>query len=72
MTERAKRKVWIVLNGEMHEGGAVVSVHDSKIKAMSAALKVETHFSGGWQPLPDPDSWGNGCDYVTVEEWEIL
>ena len=67
------RKVWVVLNGEMHEGGSVVSVHDSKNKAVKAALAVHPHFDGGWEPLPEENlSWGNGCDYVTVEEWEVL
>ena len=62
--------VWIVSNGEQHEGGSVSGVYDSKEKAIENALKVPCHFDGGWLKDGD-DYWTNGCDYVIIEEFKI-
>lgn len=62
--------VYIVENGERYEGGSVVSVHSSYAKAVEAALAVQTHFAGGWKPDRE-DHWTNGCDYVTVLQYEV-
>lgn len=68
---KRKRKVWVVSNGENHEGGTVVGVYSSKELAVKKALEVPPHFDGGWEPLPEPLAWGNGCDYVIVEEFPV-
>lgn len=62
--------VFVVLHGELCEGGSVVSVHVKKENAIKAALKVRFCFEGGWQPDGD-DEWVNGCDFVTVREHEV-
>lgn len=63
-------KVFVVINGETHEGGMVVSVHRSKENAVIAALAVETHFEDGWEK-EDENYWTNGCDFVMINEYEV-
>lgn len=66
------KKVWVVSKGEKHEGGSVEGVYASKEVAIKHALKVSYSFDGGWTPIKDdPLSWENGCDYLTIEEFEV-
>jgi len=66
------RKVWIVIKGEKHEGGSVEGVYATKNKAVNEAMKVSCSFGGGWSPIMNEElSWENGCDYLTVEDWEV-
>ncbi len=65
------KSVFIILAGEAHEGGEVKSVHFFKETAMAMALLVPTHFEGGWKQINDQE-WTNGCDWVKVEEWNII
>lgn len=61
--------VYIVMHGEQHEGGSIVSVHKTKDGAVEAALSVEACFEGGWQldgTEPHDLEWINGCDFVRV------
>lgn len=67
-------KVFIVENGEQHEGGSIVGVFLDRDKAIEIALKTRTCFGGGWQKDPDREEdlyWENGCDYVRVEEYQV-
>lgn len=66
-------KVFIVLNGECNEGGNVVGVCSTKEKAIEMALKHPTHFEGGWVQAPGGwNTWFNKCDFIAVEEHNIL
>jgi hypothetical protein len=72
--ERMPMKIWIVLHGEQHKGGWVVSVHNTKAKAVKATLAFERQFAGYWLKKDiDGDRlyWENGCDFITVIEKEI-
>lgn len=62
--------VFIVSQGERHEGGVVVSVHKTKKAAIKAALAEKCYFEGGWVS-DGPASWINGCDFVIWEKWRV-
>ena len=63
--------VFVVMHGELCEGGRIVSVHEDEEDAIKAALAVKTCFSGGW--IYDNDNvWINGCDFVEVKEETVL
>lgn len=62
--------VWLVTHGEYGEGKTTVSVWLRKDKAIKAALAQSTCFEGGWKPYGE-DMWRNGCDVVTVEQFEV-
>jgi len=64
-------KVYIVLHGELCEGGSVVSVHKKEKNAVKAALKVKCCFPGGWREEDEENEWVNGCDFVLVSEWTV-
>jgi len=65
--------VWVVLKGEKHEGGSVCGVYSTKERAIFEGLKATFSFDGGWTKMKDCElSWENGCDYLSVEEWEVL
>jgi hypothetical protein len=64
-------KVWIVESGEQCEGGSVVGVYATETLARKAAVEVHAHFPGGWKPSTN-NSWANGCDYVSIEEHEVI
>ena len=64
-------KVYIVQHGELNEGSEVVSVHANREDAVKAALAQRCCFDGGWVP-DDDHSWINGCDFVLVDEQEVL
>lgn len=63
--------VFIVMHGELHEGGRVVSVHEDEEDAIKAALAVKTCFAGGWV-AEEENFWVNGCDFVEVKEETVL
>lgn len=63
-------KVFTVEHGELHEGGSVLSVHETRASATKAALKVRCCFEGGWI-LKEEGVWVNGCDFVQVKEMEV-
>ena len=67
--------VFVVSHGELHEGGSVVSVHQLREDAVTAAMKVRTCFDGGWVLEGGEDGiedfWINGCDYVQITEEKV-
>ena len=64
-------RVYIVVRGEQHEGGSVMGAYSSYDKARYAALGSKPSF-GPWEEDPDePDYWESGCDFVTVQDWEV-
>lgn len=63
-------KIFIVCHGERGRGGFVVGVFEDKIKATTKALTQKTHFTEGWKQ-EGVDYWVNGCDFVSIEEWEV-
>lgn len=65
-------KVYIVVIGERNEGGSVERVFHSKEKARQAAVEYHACFSGGWkEDTLNGDYWENGCDFVSVTEYEV-
>ena len=60
------KTVFVVVRGELCEGGEVVSVHKSHKDAVKAAMAVKTCFDGGW--VLEEGVWVNGCDFVQVTE----
>lgn len=62
--------VWLVTHGEYGGGRTPVSVWSRKDKAVKAALAQTTCFPGGWVSYGD-GTWRNGCDIVTVEQFEV-
>jgi hypothetical protein len=62
--------VYIVLHGEQHEGGSVVSVHVTRKSAVDTALKQKCCFAGGWTERED-HLWENGCDFVQVLRFRV-
>ena len=65
--------VYVVEHGEQHEGGSVEGVYTTKKSAINAALSHRCCFEGGWTPLDnEPDTWGNGCDYIKVTKWKVI
>lgn len=72
MKRNKTKSVFVVLHGERCEGGAVVSIHHSKINAIKAALAVNCSFEGGWALDEETSNyWTNGCDFVLVERHEV-
>ena len=66
------KSVFVVENGEKHEGGEIVSVHRTYKTAKAVALSVKTHFKGGWvEDKEFKDYYTNGCDFVMVTQHEI-
>lgn len=63
-------KVYVLSRGEDHEGSYIVGVFASKEDAVAKAAQMPTHYEGGWEPLRD-NFWGNGCDYLLIEEWKV-
>jgi hypothetical protein len=63
-------KVYVVERGERYEGGQAVGVYSTFSKAKAAALNQDTAFEDGWIEA-DTHYWKNGCDYVTVIEFEV-
>lgn len=64
--------VYVVTHGERFEGGRVIGVYSHYAKAKAAALSVESHYAVGWEPSKgSQDTWINGCEFVTVEKWEV-
>lgn len=63
--------VYIVSQGEKHEGGQVITVHTREESAISAALNVPTSFIGDWVSK-GKNYWENGCDYVTVTKHYVV
>jgi hypothetical protein len=63
-------KVYVILHGELHEGGQVVSVHKFRKNAVKVALAMSCYFPGGWQE-EEEGFWVNGCDFVKIEEVEV-
>lgn len=64
-----KKTVFIVMYGEINEGGWPVAVFNSREKAQRCALKQKTHFAGGWKKAVGlEDYWKNGCDFVAIEK----
>jgi hypothetical protein len=69
--------VFIVMQGENHEGGSVVAVASSLETARLAALEaMEDHWmSGAWAATPlasdELGSWEQGCDWMTIREHTV-
>ncbi len=63
--------VYVVLKGEAHEGGSVIGVFYNEKVARELATAQETHFEGGWSQRENINMWCNGCDYVSVESWDV-
>ena len=67
-----KLKVWVVQQGEAHEGGSVCGLFWNKEDAIKCALAQRACFEP-WTPMKDEHlAWESGCDYVKVEEIEVL
>ena len=70
--------VFIVMQGEDHEGGSVVAVASSPEAARKAALEcMEDHWrSGEWKattPMAhELSSWQQGCDWMTIRKHIVL
>lgn len=65
------KSVWIVEEGENHEGGHIISIHSSKESARRAALATFEEWS--WDDKHEVDSsfWQGGCDWLTITEHEV-
>lgn len=64
------KTVFVVINGEKHEGGDVWSVHKTHEGALESAMKVDRHFSGDWR-IERENYWTNGCDFVKIVEEKL-
>ena len=62
--------VFVVSFGEKYEGGRILGIKDTLEKAQKLALEQETCFDGGWVPKKE-NYWENGCDFISVEEFEV-
>lgn len=62
--------VWLVSEGEAHEGQNARSVHISRDGALEAAAVLRKRAGGVWELLRVEDTytiWGCSADLVTVE-----
>ena len=73
--------VFIVMQGENHEGGSVVAVASSLEAARRAAVKFAKE-DDGWPPYrqvwkgcapvgEELASWGRGCDWMNIREHTV-
>ena len=65
--------VYVVMTGERHEGGRIVSIHYIYDDAIKVAKSIEPVFPGGWiEKSSDTNYYAeNGCDFVSVECFEV-
>ncbi len=63
--------IYIVSRGEMGEGSSIQKVFTTLEKAQAFAKNMSFCFVGGWES-DGPHNWYNGCDYIEIEEWEVL
>lgn len=68
--------VWVVICGEILEGGRVLGVFANEADAEEAApaLAEEAFGVGGWHRIwgEAPYYWECGCDWLEVQEWPVL
>ena len=65
-------KVYIVVHGELSEGGKVMGVHVNYSDAKIEATLIPTHFKSPWEAVKDErDFWVSGCDFVEIVEQEL-
>lgn len=64
--------VYVVIRGELSEGGSVVGVFSDIDAACEVALAQKRHFGAEWSPERAPLKWTNGCDFVQVEEHAVV
>jgi|TARA_R110000824_G_scaffold6506_8_gene30083 hypothetical protein len=74
---QAVTAVFIVMQGENHEGGSVVAVTSSLESARLAALEA---MDGHWAPgvwgfaqlvADELDSWQRGCDWMNIRKHTV-
>jgi hypothetical protein len=64
--------IYIVFEGEQHEGGSVASVHKTHAGAVNAAVQAKSFMGLGWTKDPEIlDYWTSGCDFVEVVKREL-
>jgi hypothetical protein len=65
--------VYVVMSGEKHEGGKVISIHQNCDDAINAAGQIEAVFHGGWMKEKSPWNYyaENGCDFVSVQSFDV-
>lgn len=64
------RFVYVVSTGENNQGGHVVSIHRTAVRAVNAALNTEPHFAGGWRNN-GKWNWANGVDWLKVQRMKV-
>lgn len=66
--------VWVVLSGEQCEGGYVVGIYHKREDALKKVMSIEGHFDDKQFKPADglDDYWINGCDFIRIDEHEVL
>lgn len=70
-------KVYIVTQGEAHEGDTILGVYARPEDADQATIEAMKYRAGVWAPVPrthasDPMMWTQGCDNVAITEWNVI
>lgn len=63
--------VFVVMEGEKHEGGTVVGVFRNLQDAKKCALEQKYYGEPWYEILGSLPRWESGCDRVEIETWEI-
>jgi hypothetical protein len=66
--------VYVLLHGEISEGGSVVSVHASEAGAVAAAMSEMDggdFVEDGYDPRMTGRRWTDGCDWFSVRAHEV-
>ena len=61
-------KVYIASRGENCEGGHILGAFKTEDGAKDRCLSEEAHFGDHSWKKEGRYMWGNGCDYVCIEE----
>jgi len=64
-------KVYVVMQGENHEGGSVVAVFYLEKDAVKFATKFAKAMSFPMTKKKDRNVWTGGCDWLTILTYEV-
>lgn len=62
-------KVYVLSRGELSEGGSIVGVYSDEKAARATALEEQACFEP-WKEKSQ-NNWRSGCDWMSIEIWEV-
>lgn len=67
-------KVFVLMGGERGEGGGVIGVFATRLRARKAldfVVPIGGRVMAGWEISGSADHRKAGCDWWSIEEWEV-